>query len=53
MDLPQYPFAACPIDFLCCPETPACVWAGWGFVTWVVLMVAMGVVGTILLRQKR
>lgn len=53
MDLPQYSFATCPIDFLCCVESPACVWAGWGFVTWIMLMVGAGVIGTILLRDQR
>ena len=53
MKLPKFDLAACPIDFVCCTETPVCVWAGWGFATWIVFMVTIGVIGTALVRPQQ
>ncbi|MGD8957384.1 MAG: hypothetical protein PVJ03_08615 [Chromatiaceae bacterium] len=43
-------FEGCPIDFLCCAET--CIWAGWAFVAWMVVMVIAGAIG-IFFRERR
>ena len=50
MDLPDDSFTSCPIDFLCSAAGP--VWAAWVFVAWIVLKVAVGLIGAILVSRQ-